>query len=101
MFSANRKILHIFYFISEGKQVQGWNYCMLVEAEKWLIQNILIKKVLKFEGSIILRYGVISDWKMKFLHSVIEKFSVFYKNLYYRWGFFENFSHLLIEVINR
>ena len=48
-------------------------------------------KSVKFEGSRMLRYGVISDWKMEFLQGVIENFSVVYKNFFYRVWFFENF----------
>ena len=32
----------------------------------------------------MLRYGAISDWKLKFLQTIIEKFSILYKNFYYR-----------------
>ena len=49
------------------------------------------QKTVKFEGSRILRYGVISDWKMKFIQKAIEKFSAVYNNFYYPVWFFENF----------
>ena len=64
--------------------------------------KFFIQKSVNFEGSRMLRYGVISDWKMIFLHEVIEKFSVFYKDFNYRWWFFEiffTFSDRICEAL--
>ena len=53
--------------------------------------EIFRQKSVKFAGSRMLCYGVISDWKMKFLQASIEKISVISKDLNYRWWFFEKF----------
>ena len=44
----------------------------------------MLGKLVKFSVSNMLRYGVTSDLKIKFLQAIIENFSVFYKNFYYR-----------------
>ena len=77
-----------FLFFPRRERSSGLDFLQASRGWKDAHSKFFDQKSVKFEGSRMLRYGDISDWKMKFLFSVIENFSVFYTFLHYRWWFF-------------
>ena len=84
------KIFSYFLIYLRMERSSGLQFLHASRGSKDAHRRFLDQKSVKFEGSRMLRYGDISDWKMKFLQSVIENFSVFSTFLHYRWWFFEN-----------
>ena len=79
-----------FNFSPKGKEFRPGHFAAY-RAWKDAHPKFFYQKSVMFYGSRMLRYGLISDWKRKFLQAVIEKISVVYKDFYYRGWFFENY----------
>ena len=88
---AIQKNFHNFLIFLRMQRNSRMEYLQASRCWKAAHSKLFDQISVKYEGSTVLRYGVISDWKMKFLQSVIENFSGFYKNFYYRWCFFLNY----------
>ena len=71
------KIFSYFSFFSEGKRSSGLDFLHASRGWNGAHPVFFDQKSVKFDGSRMLPYEVISDWKMIFLHEVLEKFSVF------------------------
>ena len=83
--------MNIFSIFLRSKRSSGLEFWQASRGWKDAHPKFFEEKSVKFDGSRMLRYGVINEWKMKFIHAIIERISVISKNFNYRLWFFESF----------
>ena len=93
---AAMEIFFIFLNFLRREMRSGREFLQASRGWKAAHPKVFDRKSADFDGSRMLRYGVISDWKIEFLQAEIENLSVFCKNFNYRWWFLDNFSQILI-----
>ena len=92
------KNFHIYLLFLWRKRSSDLEFLQASWGRKGASLKFMDQKSSNFRGSGMLGNGLISDWKMKFLQAVIDKFSGVYNNFKYRCWFFQNIFKILIGV---
>ena len=94
---GHRKIFWYFLNFLRRERSSGMEFWQASRGWKDAQPKFFDQKSVKFEGSMMLRYGVINDWNIKFLQAIIENFSIISKIFYYR-VIFRNFFTYPVSI---